>query len=458
MCSHHDRHDPDLQQKQSHQHKHDLQHEPVHGHSPEHEHHHHDDYMLCPQCDLLVELPELLHGQKATCPRCKTALTSRQTEPRKRPVGYAVSALFMLLLANLFPFVSMRVAGITSEITLIQIPKVMVAEDYASVATLFMLFVQLVPALSMLTLILLCLHASLPLALKKSMGKMLFHLKSWGMAEIFLAGVLVSFVKLMAYGDIGIGTSFVPFVLFCLLQLLAFQSLDRRWLWNDIVPPPALPALPVLGKSGLSQGLRSCSCCTAILPASQLICPRCHSRGHARKKHSLQWTLALLITSVMLYIPSNLLPIMVTEAFGDRMGSTIMSGVILLWGMGSYPVAMVIFVASVMVPSLKMLALGWLCWQANGKTKKMEDSERMHVIYEMVEFVGRWSMIDVFVIAVLSAMVRIGRLMSIYPAVGAVLFAAVVILTMFAAMMFDPRLLWDSRNDVLHKEPAVGKR
>ncbi|WP_263639617.1 membrane integrity-associated transporter subunit PqiA [Pectobacterium aroidearum] len=414
--------------------------------------------MLCPQCDLLVELPELLHGQKATCPRCKTGLTSRQTEPRKRPVGYAVSALFMLLLANLFPFVSMRVAGITSEITLIQIPKVMVAEDYASVATLFMLFVQLVPALSMLTLILLCLHASLPLALKKSMGKMLFHLKSWGMAEIFLAGVLVSFVKLMAYGDIGIGTSFVPFVLFCLLQLLAFQSLDRRWLWNDIVPPPALPAPPVLGKSGLSQGLRSCSCCTAILPASQLICPRCHSRGYARKKHSLQWTLALLITSVMLYIPSNLLPIMVTEAFGDRMGSTIMSGVILLWGMGSYPVAMVIFVASVMVPSLKMLALGWLCWQANGKTKKTEDSERMHVIYEMVEFVGRWSMIDVFVIAVLSAMVRIGRLMSIYPAVGAVLFAAVVILTMFAAMMFDPRLLWDRRNDVLHKEPAVGER
>ncbi|MBN3114103.1 membrane integrity-associated transporter subunit PqiA [Pectobacterium brasiliense] len=458
MCSHRDRHDPDLQQKERHQHKRDLQRDPAHEHSPEHEHHHYDDYMLCPQCDLLVELPELLHGQKATCPRCKTALTSRQTEPRKRPVGYAVSALFMLLLANLFPFVSMRVAGITSEITLIQIPKVMVAENYASVATLFMLFVQLVPAFSMATLILLCLHASLPLVLKKNLGKMLFHLKSWGMAEIFLAGVLVSFVKLMSYGDIGIGTSFMPFVLFCLLQLLAFQSLDRRWLWNDIMPPPALPAPPALGQSGLSQGLRSCPCCTAILPANQLICPRCHSRGHARKKHSLQWTLALLITSVMLYIPSNLMPIMVTEAFGDRMGSTIMSGVILLWGMGSYPVALVIFVASVMVPSLKMLALGWLCWQANGKTKKTEDSERMHVIYEMVEFVGRWSMIDVFVIAVLSAMVRIGRLMSIYPAVGAVLFAAVVILTMFAAMMFDPRLLWDRRDDVLHKEPAVGER
>lgn len=419
-------------------------------------HHHHDDYMLCPQCDLLVELPRLTHGQKAVCPRCKTVLTNKQAEPRKRTVGYAFSALFMLLLANLFPFVNMRVAGITSETTLSEIPKVMVAENYASVATLFMLFVQLVPAFCMAMMILLCLRASLPLSLKKIMGKVLFQLKSWGMAEIFLAGVLVSFVKLMAYGDIGIGSSFIPFVLFCVLQLLAFQSLDRRWLWNDIAPPPDLPAMPRPGVSGLSQGLRSCPCCTAILPAGQLACPRCHRHGHARRKHSLQWTIALLLTSIMLYIPANLLPIMITESLGNATGSTIMAGVILLWGTGSYPVAMVIFIASIMVPSLKMLALGWLCWSANGKNQM--DRERLHVVYEVVEFVGRWSMIDVFVIAVLSALVRIGRLMSVYPAVGAVLFASVVILTMFAAITFDPRLLWDRRDNVFHKESSVDER
>ncbi len=98
-----------------------------------------------------------------------------------------------------------------------------------------------------------------------------------------------------------------------------------------------------------------------------------------------------------------------------------------------------IFIASIMVPSLKMLAIGWLCWDANGRKKPRADSERMHLIYEVVEFVGRWSTIDVFVIAVLSAL-RMGQLMSIYPATGAVLFALVVILTMFAAMTFDPRL------------------
>jgi len=155
----------------------------------------------------------------------------------------------------------------------------------------------------------------------------------------------------------------------------------------------------------------------------------------------------------MLYIPANLMPIMVTEALGNKMTSTIMAGVSLLWGDGSYPVAMVSFIASIMVPSLKMLAIGWLCWDANGRKKPRADSERMHLIYEVVEFVGRWSMIDVFVIAVLSALVRMGQLMSIYPATGAVLFALVVLLPMFAAMTFDPRLTWDRASETINKEP-----
>lgn len=416
----------------------------------------HDDYMLCPQCDMLVELPALVHGQKAVCPRCESTLTHRQNQAHQRSIGFAFSALLMLALANAFPFVYMRVAGITSEISLFEIPQVMVSDNYASVAFLFLLFVQVVPAISMVMVVMLSLRSALPLLIKRLMVTWLFWLKSWGMAEIFLAGVLVSFVKLMSYGDIGVGTGFVPYVLFCLLQLLAYQSLDRRRVWNDVVPVPQLPFAPQTGRSGLAQGLRSCTCCTAILPADQWECPRCHRHGHARRKNSLQWTLALLLTSVLLYVPSNLLPIMITEALGSSETSTIMSGVVLLWGMGSYPVALVIFIASIMVPSLKMLALAWLCWSAAGKGR--QDNERLHVVYEIVEFVGRWSMIDVFVIAVLSAMVRIGQLMSVYPAIGAVLFALVVILTMFAAMTFDPRLLWDRQRDDDQEESAIGEK
>ncbi|WP_435954355.1 membrane integrity-associated transporter subunit PqiA [Dryocola sp. BD626] len=414
--------------------------------------HHPRSHILCPQCDLLVALPELQDGQKAACPRCGTTLTTQWPSPRQRPTAYALSALFMLLLANLFPFINMKVAGVTSEVTLLQIPGVMFSEDYASLGTFFVLFVQAVPTFCLITILLLVNRVRLPEVLQRRMARVLFQLKSWGMAEIFLAGILVSFVKLMAYGDIGVGSSFVPWCLFCILQLRAFQCVDRRWLWDDIAPMPAVEQPLKVGVTGINQGLRSCSCCTAIVPAETLVCPRCETKGHIRRKHSLQWTLALLITSIMLYLPANILPIMITELLGTKMPSTILAGVILLWSEGSYPVAMVIFIASIMVPTLKMLAIAWLCWDAKGHGKR--DSERMHLIYEVVEFVGRWSMIDVFVIAVLSALVRMGALMNIYPAIGALMFALVVILTMFAAMTFDPRLSWDRAPDSPHEESS----
>jgi len=401
----------------------------------------------------MLKLPDVPLGSRASCPRCHSVLTANWPEPRKRPTGYALAALFMLLLANLFPFITMKVAGLSSQISLLEIPQVMVSEDYSSLATLFLAFVQAIPALCMLTIILLVNRIPMPVSLRLGLARILFQLRSWGMAEIFMAGVLVSFVKLMAYGDIGLETSFWPWCLFCLLQLRAFQCVDRRWLWQQIAPMPPLPHAPEKGVSGLEQGMRSCPCCTAILAADQPDCPRCGVIAAPRRKHSLQWTLALLFTSLIIYIPANLLPIMVTETLGTPYPSNIMAGVILLWSDGSYPVALVIFIASIMVPSLKMLAIGWLCWNASGRGQR--DSERMHLIYEIVEFVGRWSMIDVFVIAVLSALVRMGQLMNVYPATGALLFALVVILTMIAAMTFDPRLTWDRVREHTTKEPRL---
>lgn len=412
--------------------------------------HHADRHILCSQCDMLVAIPELDHGHKATCPRCGATLTTEWDAPRQRPTAYAIVALFMLVLSNLFPFIYMTVGGMTSQVKLLEIPGVMFTEDYASLGTFFLLFVQIVPAFCLIAILLLVNRVRMPTPVKIRLARTLFLLKSWGMAEIFLAGILVSFVKLMAYGDVGIGSSFIPWCLYCVLQLRAFQCVDRRWTWDDIAPAPTLNQTVKVGVPGIRQGLRSCSCCTAVLPADREVCPRCGTTGHVRRKNSLQWTMALLLTSIMLYLPANILPIMITDLLGDKMPSTILAGVILLWGEGSYPVAGVIFIASIMVPTLKMIAIAWLCWDAKGHGKR--DSERMHLIYEVVEFVGRWSMIDVFVIAVLSALVRMGGLMSIYPALGALMFALVVIMTMFAAMTFDPRLSWDREPDSSHEE------
>ena len=156
---------------------------------------------------------------------------------------------------------------------------------------------------------------------------------------------------------------------------------------------------------------------------------------------SLARTVALVITAAILYVPANVLPIMTTEQLGRASDSTIMGGVVLLWHHGSYPIASVIFIASVLVPLSKLFILLALCWSvARGDATRPRERT---VLYRVTEFVGRWSMVDVFVVAILVALIQLGGLLSIRPGVAAVAFSGVVIVTILAAESFDPRLIWD---------------
>lgn len=160
-----------------------------------------------------------------------------------------------------------------------------------------------------------------------------------------------------------------------------------------------------------------------------------------RIPHSLQRTWALLIAAIVFYLPANLFPIMVTEFLGQAHTSTILGGVVTLWADGSYPIATIIFIASVLVPVVKILALGWLCLSVSlGKQTAIHG--RSH-LYRAMEIIGRWSMVDVFVVAVLFALVRLGAVMSIIAGPAALSFSAVVVATIAAANSFDPRLMWD---------------
>ncbi len=410
-----------------------------------------ENIKLCPHCDLIVELPKLKVGQRAICPRCHSLLSIRYYDnPFIVPIVYALSALIMLALALSFPFITINIAGRFNQIFISTIPKALFNENFAVLSWLFIGFVQFIPIVSMFSVIILCLNLKLPGHLMRWLARLLFAMKPWCMAEIFLVGVLVSFVKLMSYGEIGIGISFIPYCLFCFLQIKTYQYIDINTLWQRIDKQPKLVRLPQPGQSGIVQGFRLCHCCHAILPDNQHICPRCFVKGYIRKPNSLQWTLALLITSAILYIPANILPIMLTTALGKVIASTIFSGVVLIWQEGSYPIAMIIFTASIMIPVLKMLAISWLCYEINKNDNK--NNERLLIVYEIVEFVGRWSMIDVFVIAVLTALVSMGQFMMVAPASGAIFFASVVILTMISANMFDPRLIWDRHAQSVKKE------
>ncbi|AJO80662.1 MULTISPECIES: paraquat-inducible protein A [Pseudomonas] len=171
-------------------------------------------------------------------------------------------------------------------------------------------------------------------------------------------------------------------------------------------------------------------------------CTRCGAQVHARRPNSIMRTWALLITAAILYIPANMLPIMTVTSLGQGDPSTIMSGVIVLVQHGMIPIAAVVFIASILVPTFKLVGIALLLFSVQ-RHQPLSARQRI-LMYRFIEFIGRWSMLDIFVIAILVAVVNFGRLASIEANLGAVAFASVVILTMLAAVTFDPRLIWDN--------------
>jgi len=195
-----------------------------------------------------------------------------------------------------------------------------------------------------------------------------------------------------------------------------------------------------------AQGLATCHTCYKLAPASDHKCARCGSAIHLRRADSLQRTIALVFTATLLYIPANVLPIMTTTMLGTAEPSTIIGGVVLLIHHGSYPIAAVIFIASVLVPTGKLIAITWLCWSVARKQKtSLQQRTRM---YRVVEFVGKWSMTDVFVVAILVGLIQLGGLLSITAGSAAIAFGGVVVVTIVAAESFDPRLIWDQTDNM----------
>jgi len=163
---------------------------------------------------------------------------------------------------------------------------------------------------------------------------------------------------------------------------------------------------------------------------------------HLRTPNSIQLTWALVITAIIAYLPANLYPVMTVTSLGRSQSDTIISGVIYLLLHGDWPLALIVFVASVLVPLLKIVALLYLLFSVQRRSP-LRKSQRTR-LYRVIELVGRWSMVDIFVVALLAALVQAGALATIEPGVGAIAFTSVVILTMVAALSFDPRLIWDN--------------
>lgn len=214
------------------------------------------------------------------------------------------------------------------------------------------------------------------------------------------------------------------------------------------------PVLDPAVVTAMQQGLQSCEGCGLLSrPASggdEGRCPRCGQELSFRKHASLQRTWALLIAAAVCYIPANILPVMTTTTAAGAESDTILQGVVLLWSPTGWPLSLIVLFASVMIPIAKIAALAYLLISVQrGSIKNNEQRVRL---YRVVEIVGRWSMVDVFVDTFTASLVQLQPLMAVEPSVGLVFFAAVVVLTMLAAMSFDPRLIWDplSAKEVHH--------
>jgi paraquat-inducible protein A len=215
--------------------------------------------------------------------------------------------------------------------------------------------------------------------------------------------------------------------------------------------------MKMLQTSAAAAGLLACDACAQTCRPTpgghHMACPRCGAALHLRKPDSIARTWAYLIAAVILYVPANVLPVMETGSLFGSQKDTILSGVVYLWTSGSWELAVVVFVASILVPLAKILALVFLLvsvqlrsrWQPQQRTR----------LYRLVELVGRWSMLDIYVITILVALVQLKALATIRAAPAAIAFGAVVVLTMLAASSFDPRLIWDPLESK-HGGPAAG--
>ena len=365
--------------------------------------------LTCHHCGASYQRPQLQPGQWAQCVRCDNVLETYATFTPGAWLAVVLAAILMLALANAYPVATLVLQGASQPASFFDAVIITWQTGYPEVAllTLGAAFVLPVLHLGLLTWILGWLAAGKLPPQFDALLEWLERIKPWCMVPVFLMGVLVSVVKLAGLATLELG-----------IGLFA----------------TAAAAVLITGLSRLSTYRLRTMAFDASLPVN----PPHEEPPPSPAQFIRVW--ALLLAALILYIPANLLPIMSIDAITGSSAHTIMGGVIELVGMGSWDIALVVFIASVVVPSFKLICLGTLVWLAQKKNGSAL-RRRTH-LYGMVEFIGQWSMLDVFVVILLSALGRFGALLSIQPGAGAVAFGAVVVLTMLAAMCFDPRLAW----------------
>lgn len=371
---------------------------------------------------------------------------SIKPERLERAFVLYLTALLLLIIANSFPFLTMKVQGLVQSSHLLSGAIDLFGQGMWEVSIAVILFVFVVPLIKIVTGLLVVGPLAYGRSLRgaEALYRLFDRLHPWAMTEIFLLGVLVAYTKLVDLATVELGPSLFAFLGLIVAMIAADSTVDPHQVWERLhAAPKVAPPPPAVRRRLL--GCHTCQLTVELpevpLDGTETRCPRCGSPLHRRKPDSLARTAALLITAALLYIPANIYPVMTLSALGSGAPSTIIGGVMELIEANMWPLALIVFVASILVPMLKLISMSWLVISAHrGSPWRLRDRT---LIYRLNELVGRWSMVDVFVVTILVALVQLGSLANIVPGPGILAFAAVVLLTMMAAIGFDPRLLWD---------------
>jgi paraquat-inducible protein A len=429
--------------------------------------------IACHECDLLFRKPSSVRERRAACSRCGASLTALPGSglPLDSICAVTLAALITFCITQAFPVIELRANGMTSEATLFGAVHSLWSDNMHVVATMVFCSSILFPLLELLALF----YLLVPLRMDKvpprfnSVLRLIQVVRPWGMVEVFMLGVLVTIVKMVSMAEVILGPGL--FALGALTVMLAVvTSFDPTCLWTVrdgigrrrmggfrwsrasrrygrfMQPLRARGARSSAVITAQRAGLVGCHACglvqTRIEHQAQQRCARCQHVLHERRPDSLTRTVSLLLAAALAYIPANLLPIMHASTLGRSEDDTILGGVAYFWTSGDWPLAVVVFVASVLVPMLKLVVLTLLTVVAR-RGSNWRARERAG-LYRAVERIGRWSMLDVFVVALTVTLVHFGSFAAITAGPAALAFGAVVILTMLASHQFDPRLIWDN--------------
>jgi paraquat-inducible protein A len=394
----------------------------------------------CRHCGLRHAAAEMPAGHAALCRRCGALLLPRAAASREVSLALSLTGLILAVIANLMPLMSIRIEGRVEVASLASGALALAVGGLWPLAALIILTTIVVPLarLGSTSYVLLLLSRPNPPPHARTLFRWLERWRPWAMIEVYLLGVFVAYVKLGDIATIEIGAALYALAALMLVMATLDVTLDAEAIWKALAPGI---------ESGGAGKLARCDACAlvSVEAGGHSRCPRCGAALHARKEESLSRCWALVIAALIFYLPANYLPVMTVISFGNGAPDTILSGVEHLIVSGMWPLALLVFFASITVPVLKLVSL-LLLLVTTQRGSRWRIHERT-LLYRIVEGIGRWSMIDIFMLSVLVALVRLGAIASVEPGAGALAFAAVVVVTMLAASAFDPRLMWDSAGE-----------